>query len=214
MTRYYPVFLDLEDKPCVVIGGGHIAARKIEGLLTCGASVTVIAPHAEDRIEALARTGAIMLKKRMFHPGDTRDASLVFAATDDSATNRAVAEDATRNGVLHNVVDASEWCSFLAPATVRRGDLCLAISTGGRSPALARKLREELEETYGEEYGEWVELLGEIRETVQERFSEDPEQRRAIFHQLVHSDLLALLRAGRREEARRRIEACLSSALG
>ena len=170
----------------------------------------VIAPHAEERVEALARAGTILLKKRAFRPGDTKNARLVIAATDDPDVNRSVAQDAEQNGALYNVVDAPELCSFVVPATVRRGDLCLAISTGGRSPALARKLREELERTYGEEYGELVELLGGVRETVQDRFREDPERRKAIFHQLVRSDLLMLLRAGKHEEARRRIEACLS----
>jgi len=211
MGRYYPIFLDLEDKPCVVVGAGRTAIRKIEGLLACGASVRVIAPHAEERVEALARAGTILLKKRAFRPGDTEHARLVIAATDDPDVNRSAAQDAEQHGALYNVVDAPDLCSFFVPATLRRGDLCLAISTGGRSPALARKLREELERTYGEEYGELVQLLGEVRETVQDRFREEPERRKAIFHQLVRSDLLMLLRAGKREEARRRIEACLLS---
>ena len=136
MGKYYPIFLDLEGKPCVIVGGGRTAIRKIEGLLACGASVRVIAPHAEERVEALARAGTILLKKRAFRPGDTKNARLVIAATDDPDVNRSVAQDAEQNSALYNVVDAPELCSFFVPATVRRGDK-MATVTGHHQSLVA-----------------------------------------------------------------------------
>ena len=138
---------------------------------------------------------------------------MVIAATNDRATNERVAMEAERSGILCNVVDAPDLCTFIVPSVVRRGALTIAISTGGNSPALARKIREDLEEAFGEEYGELVELLGSLRKTVHAQFPEDPRKRGMLFHRLVHSDVLDLLRAGKRVEACQRIEACLSSLL-
>ena len=190
-----------------------MAERKVEALLECEASVRVIAPAVGERLKALDRAGRIVCMERAFEPGDTAAMVVVIAATDDRTTNECVAAEAKQNGILCNVVDAPDLCSFIVPSVVRRGALTIAISTGGNSPALARKIREELEEEYGEEYGELLELLGRLRKTVQGRLPDDQRKRGMFFHRLVRSDMLDLLREGKRAEARQRIEACLSSLL-
>lgn len=210
MKVYYPVFLDVEGKPCLVVGGGQTAERKVQALLECGAHVQVIAPAVRERLRALDRAGRIVCMERAFEPGDTAAMVVVIAATDDRATNERVAAEARRSGILCNVVDAPDLCSFIVPSVVRRGALTIAISTGGNSPALARKIREELEEEFGEEYGELLQLLGGLRKTIQTRLPNDPRKRGMWFHRLVRSDVLDLLREGKRAEARQRIEACLS----
>ena len=213
MSVYYPIFLDVEGKPCLVVGGGPTAERKVEALLECGASVRVIASSVGERLRALDRAGRIVCVERAFEPGDTAGMVVVIAATDDRTTNERIAAEARRSGILCNVVDAPDLCSFIVPSVVRRGALTIAVSTGGNSPALARKIREELEEEFGEEYGELLELLGSLRRTMQARFPDDPRKRGRLFHRLVRSDVLDLLREGKRAEARQRIEACLSSPL-
>lgn len=213
MKMYYPIFLNVEGKPCLVVGGGQTAERKVEALLECGASVRVIAPSVGKRLKALDRAGRMVCMERAFEPGDTAGMMVVIAATNDRTTNERVAAEAKRSGILCNVVDAPDLCSFIVPSVVRRGALTMAISTGGKSPALARKIREELEEEFGEEYGELLELLGSLRETVRARCPDDPRKRGMVFHRLVRSDVLDLLREGKRAEARQRIEACLSSLL-
>ena len=143
--RYYPAYLDLRDRRCVVVGAGIVAERKVEQLHAAGAHVTVVAPEATPRIAALADAGRIRLERRPYARGDLAGALLAFAAVDDDAVSRTVRDEATAGGVLLNVADAPDLCDFIAPAVVERGPVTLALSTGGASPALARKLREALE---------------------------------------------------------------------
>jgi siroheme synthase-like protein len=145
MKPYYPVFLDLNARSCVVIGGGVIAEGKIAMLIECGANITMISPTVTDRIKNLAGTGMINLEEREYQEGDLKEAYLVIAATDDNNVNQTVAREAQQHNLLLNVADVTHLCNFIAPAVVRRGDVTVAISTSGTSPALARKLREELE---------------------------------------------------------------------
>ena len=139
MAAYYPVFLDLRDRPVVVIGGGRVAARKVAGLVEAGARVRVIAPQ----VAALLR--AQRIERRRYRPGDLRGAVLAFAAANDRAVNHAVAVEARRRRIPVNVADSAEECTFLVPARLRRGDLQIAVSTSGRSPRLAKSLRQRLE---------------------------------------------------------------------
>ena len=139
MGPYYPVFLDLRDRPVVVIGGGRVAARKAAGLVEAGARVRVIAPQVGRGVRAQA------VERRRYRKGDLRGAALVFAATDDRAVNQAVGEEARRRRIPVNVADRAEECTFLVPARVKRGEIQIAISTSGRSPRLARELRRRLE---------------------------------------------------------------------
>jgi precorrin-2 dehydrogenase/sirohydrochlorin ferrochelatase len=159
----YLVNLALEGRAAVVVGGGEVAARKVQDLLAAKAHVTVIAPQVCDRIVALADEKLIVMHGRPYRTGDLAGAFVAIAATDDEGINARVAADAAARNVLVNVVDRPALCTFTVPATVRRGDLTLAISTEGRCPALAGVLREEIEERYGPEYAELVGLFGEAR---------------------------------------------------
>jgi precorrin-2 dehydrogenase / sirohydrochlorin ferrochelatase len=160
----YMVNLVVEGKPAVVIGGGEVAARKVQDLVAAQACVTVIAPHPGDTIHELAKAGRIALHLRPYATDDLAGAFIAIAATDDEDVNRRVAADAARLNVLVNVVDRPAMCTFTAPATVCRGDLTLAVATQGRCPALAGILREELEQRYGPEYAGLVSLFGELRD--------------------------------------------------
>lgn len=163
------VNLVLDGRPVVVVGAGAVAGRKVNDLVAAGARVRVVAPRACQPIQALAAEGRIQFECRRFAAGDLDGAFLAVAATDDEAVNARVAEDARVLGILINVVDRPALCTFTWPAMVRRGDLTLAVATQGRCPALARAIREELEDRYGPEYAEVVRLLGDLRNQMLER---------------------------------------------
>ena len=161
--KYYPVFWDITGKKCVVIGGGDVAARKVSRLLECGAKVCVVSPKL---VAELARLKTDRLIEHV-HDGYAREqlygAALVIGATDDEKTNAAVSRDAKARGIPVNIVDDPQKCDFILPSLVERGDLTIACGTGGASPALARHLREELENTYGEEYATLLQILSQLR---------------------------------------------------
>jgi len=175
-ASYYPVFLNLEGRLCVVVGGGGVAERKVEALLTAGARVKVIAPEATPRIEEWAQEGLVELERRPYREGDLSGAWLVVAATDDPEVQKAVFEEAEKNRLFCNVVDKPERCSFIVPSVVRRGRLQLAISTSGASPAVARRIRERLEEEFGPEWEAYLELMARWRKEILSR--DLPEERR------------------------------------
>ena len=176
----FPIMLKLQSKRCVVIGGGEIAAGKIGALLASGAEVAVIAPRATDSIQEQAREQKLAWTAREFTADDVNGAFLVVAATDSSSVNEAVFRACTERGVLCNVVDDPEHCDFYYPAVVRRGALQIAISTSGRSPALAHRLRVELEQQFGPEYADWLEHLGRERREILARTMPSDEQRRLL----------------------------------
>jgi len=198
---YYPIAVDLKDRNVLVVGGGTVALRKVETLLEFGARVTVVAPEVAPDIERLAESGRIELRRRAYERGDAAGPVLVVAATDDRAVNSRVSEDSRSANVLVNVVDDPELCTFIVPATVKRGDLVIGISTSGKSPALARRVREKIEEAIGPEYGELADLLGEMRELVKPRV-ESQQAREEIFRKMLDSEIPDLLRQGRRADAR------------
>ncbi|MEK7848331.1 MAG: bifunctional precorrin-2 dehydrogenase/sirohydrochlorin ferrochelatase, partial [Chloroflexota bacterium] len=152
MPGYYPVFLQLRGRLCVVVGGGEVAQRKVEALVEAGARVRVISPSLSPRLSQLAASGQVGAEPRPYATGALKGAFLAIAATDDPEANRQVVREARRRRVLLNVVDEPRACSFIMPSVVRRGELVLAISTGGLSPALSRKVREDLEAHFGAEY--------------------------------------------------------------
>ena len=207
--RYYPVLLELEGRRCVVVGGGEVAERKVKALLECGAEVVVIAPEATQVIGDLARQGAIRLLSKPYNGGDLAGARLVVAAAGPDV-DAAVADEAVQRRIPVNVVDDPERCDFIVPAVVRRGPVLIAISSGGASPALARRLRELLEAEVGPEYGELAELLGRLRPEVLAIGDED--KRRRIWEAILDSRVLELLREGRREDAELEARRCISSA--
>lgn len=202
MAEYYPAFLDLRGREGTVVGGGEVAERKVQALLACGASVTVISPKLSDILEELADQGAISVVRRGYRPGDLRRATIAIAATDDATVNARVAAEARKRRVLVNVVDTPELCDFIAPSVVRRGDILIAISTSGQSPALAKKLRMELEKAIPPEYAELSSLLAEVRATVRERGTQIPAER---WQESMDTHLMELIRQGEMAEARKRL---------
>lgn len=192
---FFPICLDIADRHCVVIGGGKVAERKVAGLLECGATVSVVSPELSEPLRCLADRGGINWVARPYQPGDLAGAFLVIAATDDPAVQEAVHTEAEQGNLLLNVADVPKWCNFILPATTRQGELTIAVSTAGKSPALARKLREGFDREFGGEYAVLVELLGELRQVVLGR-GMSHQQNKELFQQLVEADLAAWLRAG------------------
>ena len=195
MSRYYPVLLDVGGRPCLVIGGGEVAEAKARGLLACGARVTLIAPAVTSGLRNLAAAGRIHWVQRDYRPGDLEGFMLAIAATDSPAVNRRVWQEAEERRIWLNAVDDPDHCSFILPAVHRQGDLVLAVSTGGKSPALAARLRDRLAARLGPEYARWLELLGRLRPEVTRRVP-DPDARKALWYRIVDSDALDRLRAG------------------
>jgi len=191
--RYFPVNLDIRGKPVVVVGGGTVAARKCLTLLAAGARVTVIAPAVTAPLQGLAQRGEISHLARRYTAGDLAGAFLAFAATDSSLVNRAVAEEAKKSGILADVVDAPELSAFASPAVISRGGLMITVSTGGEAPALARKIRGELEQCYGPEYAELIKILGRVREKLLTE-KKNSSYNKKILLTLVEQDLPALLK--------------------
>ena len=180
----FPMFVKLEGRSCLVVGAGAIGEPKIGSLLISGASVRVIAPQVSPAVAEWARAGAIVWEAREFKATDLDGVFSVIAATSSREVNGAIFHEAQQRNILCNVVDDPEYCDFYYPAVVRRGDLQLAISTNGHSPALAQRIRRELEIQFGPEYGEWLEELGKIR---QQLFASgmNPDERRRLLHELA-----------------------------
>jgi precorrin-2 dehydrogenase/sirohydrochlorin ferrochelatase len=190
---FYPICLDLEGKTCVVVGGGRVAERKVLGLLSCSAQVSVISPELTEELLCLQNEGIIKWINREYRPGDLEQAFLVIAATDDEETQKQVYEEAAKHNRLLNVADVPRRCNFILPATLRQGDLTISISTAGKSPALAGKLRMELEKRFGKEYRVLVDILGAIRPVILASglSQSDNEQ---LFKQLLHDDMAGWIR--------------------
>jgi len=199
--KYYPVCLDISEKPCVVVGGGEVAARKVERLLECGAAVTVVAGELHAMLRETAAAGRISHVAGDYDAGCLAGAFLVIGATDRAEVNDRIAADCRARGILVNIVDDPRRCDFILPALLTRGSLSIAVATDGKSPALARKLRQELQERFGPEYESYIELLGGLREMIIAA-GRPADANREIFTALVNSPLFELLRAGRRDEAR------------
>jgi precorrin-2 dehydrogenase/sirohydrochlorin ferrochelatase len=206
LPALYPVNLVVEGRPCLVVGGGAIAARKAEGLLVCGALVHVVAPQVGSEVRALGVTW----EERPYERGEVRGYRFVVAAADDPAANAAVYADGESAGIWVNSADDPANCSVTLPAVVRRGSLTVAVSTGGRSPALASWLKERLAAELGPEYETLLDLLAAEREAVQAagRSTEGLDWRKAL-----DSDMLELIKNGHVADARERLQACLSSSL-
>ncbi len=208
--KVYPLFLvGLEQRRCVVVGGDAEAERKVAGLLAADASVTLIAPQATNPLMEHAASGRVSWVRRRYRQGDFEGAFLVIVTEKDEATRAATASEAASEGALINVVDDVAHCNFIAGSVVRRGPLVVSISTSGCAPALAVRLREKLERELGEEYAEFLERLGRLREPLA---ALDFETRRALWYRLVDSDAVAQIRAGRPDLARERIDRVVAEA--
>ena len=197
--RYYPVHLDIKNRNCLVVGGGAVGTRKVNTLLACGARVTVVSPDPAQQLKKMAAEGSITLKERAYRTIDLKDMFLVIGATDDEMLNRQISEEAEQIGILCNIADRPEACNFILPSVVQRGDLVITISTSGQSPALAKRLRRKLEAQFGEEYADFLLLMGAIRKKLLSQ-AHEPEAHKALFNQLIDSDLIELLRTGQRKQ--------------
>jgi len=181
-TKLFPVFLKLSARRCLVVGAGTIAESKIASLLEAGGRVRVVAPQATPQVRAWAQSNRIKWLQRPFQPGDLEDMFLIIAATSSTELHERIFEEATQRGVLCNIVDVPHLCDFYYPSIVQRGHLQIAISTAGQSPALAQRLRKQLEGQFGPEYEEWLAQLGEARDKLRSA-SLDPEERKRLLHE-------------------------------
>jgi len=190
---YYPIFVDLKDKKVVVIGGGTIAQRKIDTLLQCGADVYIISRELSSELQKHLKDGKIRLLGRRFSKGYLQDAFLVIASTDDAKLNRRVSSLARDMGILVNVVDLPADSNFIVPSVIKQGDLLIAVSTSGKSPAMAKRIRERLSRQFGNEYKDFLLLMGRLRKEILSRCLSQEDNSR-IFHELVDSTILDSIR--------------------
>ncbi|MDP2861732.1 MAG: bifunctional precorrin-2 dehydrogenase/sirohydrochlorin ferrochelatase [Desulfobacterales bacterium] len=191
--RYYPVNLDIRNRKCLVVGGGDVGTRKVMTLIECGAVVTVVSPEAGEKLLGLAESGTIALKKRSYAGSDLEGMFLVICATDDEELNRQVGRDAGKFNMLCNIADRPEACNFILPALVKRGDLVIAVSTSGKSPAFAKKIRKALEKQYGVEYADFLKLMGAIRKKLLSN-SHEPEAHKPLFEKIINKDIVQLIK--------------------
>lgn len=208
-TNYFPAFLDLRGKIATIIGGGDVAFRKVESLLAAGARVRVIAPQLHRGLELLEGRGEVEAIRREYRHGDLESAMVVVAASSETEVNREVWREASERNQLINVVDVPELCNFIVPSVIKRDELTLAISTGGLSPALAKRMRQKLEEVLVPEYGPFLSLLGTLRARVRQELPL-PVQREAFWGEVVNSDAFDLFRRRGESECLRRIEEILN----
>jgi precorrin-2 dehydrogenase/sirohydrochlorin ferrochelatase len=192
---YFPINVDIRNRPCTVIGGGRVALRKVKGLLDCGAAVTLISPEVTTELADMAEQGSITWHERGYKKGDLAGSFMVIAATDDETVQEQVHAEAEEGNLLLNVADVPKWCNFILPATVRQGDLAISISTAGKSPVLAKRLRQELEKSFGPEYDQALELMGSLRPVVLAKGLPHSENK-IIFEELLHPELISLIEKG------------------
>ncbi|WP_031513653.1 precorrin-2 dehydrogenase/sirohydrochlorin ferrochelatase family protein [Desulfofalx alkaliphila] len=205
MAQLYPIYLRLAGEKCLVVGGGKVAQRKVKSLLKSDACVTVVSPRLTSELHRLKEEHKITYHAEEFKEGHLEGMQLVISATDNEEVNRRVAELCFSKNILVNVADDPGKCSFFVPAVVRQGDLSIAVSTGGKSPLLAARIREQLERTYGPEYAEFLELLGQVRIDLIQNIDQ-PEKRREILEDIVQSDILSLIKEKRYEDIKERIQ--------
>lgn len=202
MSQYYPVALDLRDRACLVVGGGSVAEGKVEGLLDAGARVTVVSPSLTVRLTAWAAADRIAHRAREYRADDLDGQHLVFAATDRREVTEAVAADGRQRGLWVNAADDPVYCDFLLPSVLRRGRLVVAVSTGGASPALAARVRRDLESYFTPEYGDLVELAAEVRHELR---AGGLRADGVFWRDALDADLRRLLAEGRRGDAKARL---------
>ena len=207
MNKFYPAYINLQQRDCLVVGGGDTACRKVLSLLECDANVTVISPKVCAELAALADEGRVTLHQRQYQRGDVQPKyRIVIGATDSPEANSAIADEAAVNNVLCNIVDQPPLCNFYVPSSLQRGDLKIAISTNGKSPALARRIRLELEQQYGDEYARLLEDLGRLRRKLLAEIPDDEERRRELLIGAVNSPALELLKKNDIEAYQRELD--------
>lgn len=197
---YYPIYLDIEDRAVIIIGGGNVCARKAETMLQYGARVTVVSPTFTEEIETWAREGCLALRRKPYDASDLDGANIVIASTDQQSVNEQIAADCRARRIPVNVVDVTPLCEFIVPAIIEKGSIQIAVSTGGKSPALARTLKEDLQRAVGPEYAEVNDVLGTLREGAKHVLPTDVDRKR-FFDGIIAAGILDMLRAGKRREA-------------
>lgn len=207
--KYYPAYLNIADRSCVVVGGGGVATRKTKTLIECGAAITVISPELTRELSDLARVKKINWENKPYSSSDLKGAFLVIGATNDKDLNRRIHGDAKNSGALCNIADQPELCDFILPSLVKRGDLVIAVSTTGKSPAYAKKLKERLESCLGEEQALFLTLMGVIREKIlTDRKASHINN--TLFKKLVDAGLVEMIR----DNDQKAINETLSDILG
>lgn len=199
--KLFPMFLKLSSRPCLVVGAGAIAESKIASLLEAGGRVRVVAPEATPQIRAWAQSKTLEWLQRPFQPDDLDGMFLVVAATSSTELHERIFEEATRLGVLCNIVDVPPLCDFYYPSVVQRGALQIAISTAGQSPALAQRLRKQLENRFGPEYEQWLAQLGEARDKLHAT-DMDPDKRKRLLHEYASEEAFEAFLRSRRQSKR------------
>jgi siroheme synthase-like protein len=197
---YYPIYLDIEDRNVVIIGGGNVCARKAETMMKYGARVTVVSPEFTEEIEQWAREGCLALKRKEYDASDLDGAHIVIASTDIQAVNEQIAADCRARRIPVNVVDVTPLCEFIVPAIIESGSIQIAVSTGGKSPAVARTLKEDLQRSIGPEYAEVNDVLGTLRDGAKRVLPTDVDRKR-FFDGIIAQGILPMLREGKRREA-------------
>lgn len=203
--KYYPINLDISNKRCAVVGGGEVAERKVRRLLDCGARVTVVGKKISPKLKALRDGRKIEHVASNYQAEHMSGLFLVIGATDSSRINGRIYRDAKQRGILVNIVDDPEHCDFILPSLLERGDLSIAVSTGGKSPALAKRLRMEMEGRYGPEYDIFIRIMGILRKRVIRRGHSSGENRK-LFEAVVNSDVLEMIRAKDWDGVKKRIK--------
>ena len=205
----YPINLQISRQPCMVVGGGSVAERKVAALLAAGGVVTIVSPYLTKLLTLLVEEKAIIHIARAYQQGDVNGFFIVICATDNGEVNKLIAEEGMSVGALVNVTDAPELGNFSVPSQISHGDLLLTISTGGKSPVLAKRLREELEERYGPEYGIYLELVAKARTQIKKQLS-TAKEREAFWRKTLDQEVIVLLKEGKIKEA----EAKINNAIG
>lgn len=197
---YYPIYIDIEDRDVLIVGGGNVCARKAETMMKYGAKVTIVSPEVTDEIAGWERDGMLTVTRKLYDESELSGRSIVIASTDDPCINARVARDCRRRRIPVNVVDVTHLCEFIVPAIIEKGSVQVAVSTGGKSPALARTLKENLIDFIGPEYAEVNDLLGTLRKSAKKVLPTDVDRKR-FFDGIIAAGILDMLREGRRREA-------------
>jgi len=211
MAKYYPINLMLENKKCLVIGAGAVAERKVKRLLECRAKVWVISLKITPGLNALAKNKKIIFKNRKVNLNDLNGAYLVIAATSNRKMNSAVSSYCRRKGILINVIDSPGECNFILPSIIRKGDLSISISTDGISPALAKKIRQDLQQRFGAEYAKFLRIMKKMRPEALKKIKK-LESRKTFFQKALHPEIFALLKRNKEKQARRKLKDILEDA--
>ncbi len=213
MIEPYPLNLLLNNRAVAVIGGGGIAERKVLSLLDTGAKITVIAPKATKKIKSLAAKKKVVLKLRNLVHDDLKGKLLIFAATNSDEVNKQVSRLARKKGILVNCVDDPKECDFFVPSFFRRGSLLLAVSTGGKIPALAKKIRRDIELSYGALFAEYVKLLAKARGAIYRKAPLSFQKKRDLIEKMIESNILSLLKKGKKKKVSKIIQEFLQKNL-